>query len=85
MSTNLDHDIAKDGNVISDTVVYQFPEFSFSEARNKSYNQMIQCEFSDKGKVLLEKLAKAGMKITESSEHLQCRYDARNDLSLIHI
>jgi hypothetical protein len=80
LSTNLDHDIAKDGNVISDTVVYQFPEFSFSEARNKSYNQMIQCEFSDKGKALLEKLAKIGMKITESSEHLQCRYDARNNI-----
>jgi hypothetical protein len=80
LSTNLDHDIAKDGNVISDTVVYQFPEFSFSEARNKSYNQMIQCEFSEKGKILLDKLAKKDMKITESSEHLQCRYDARNDI-----
>lgn len=80
LSTNLDHDIAKDGNVISDTVIYQFPEFSFSEARNQSYNQMIQCEFSDKGKLLLNKLAKKGMKITESSEHLQCRYNARNDI-----
>ncbi len=41
---------------------------------------MIQCEFSDKGKLLLNKLAKKGMKITESSEHLQRRYNARNDI-----
>ena len=41
---------------------------------------MIQCEFSEKGKILLDKLAKKDMKITESSEHLQCRYDARNDI-----
>jgi hypothetical protein len=80
LSTNLDHDIASNGNVISDDIVYQFPEFTFSEARNQSYNQMIQCEFSETGKILLNKLAKKNMTITESSEHLECRYDARNDI-----
>ncbi len=80
LSTNLDHDIASDGEVISDDIVYQFPEYTFSEARNKSYNQMIRCEFSEAGKVLLKELAKKGMIITESSDHLQCRYDARNDI-----
>ena len=54
-STNLDQDIAIKGEVISDSITYQFPEYTFSEARNKSYNQMIQCEFSDKGQVLLKK------------------------------
>jgi hypothetical protein len=41
---------------------------------------MIQCEFSETGKILLNKLAKKNMTITESSEHLECRYDARNDI-----
>ena len=80
LSSNLDHDIAIDGKVISDTISYQFPEYTFSEARNKSYNQMIQCEFSDKGQALLNKLKSKNMLITESSDHLQCRYDARNDV-----
>ena len=80
LSSNLDHDIAMDGQVISDTITYQFPEYTFSEARNKSYNQMIQCEFSESGQVLLKKLKAQNMLITESSDHLQCRYDARNDV-----
>ena len=42
--------------VISDTISHQFPEDPFSEARNKSYNQMIQCEFSDKGQALWKNL-----------------------------
>ena len=41
---------------------------------------MIQCEFSETGQVLLKKLKAQGMLITESSDHLQCRYDARNDI-----
>ena len=80
LSTNFDHDIASNGKVISDDIVYQFPEYTFSEARNQSYNQMIQCEFSETGKILLKELAKKDMFITESSEHLQCRYDARHDI-----
>ncbi len=80
LSSNLDHDIAIDGQVVSDTITYQFPEYTFSEARNKSYNQMIQCEFSESGQALLEKLKAQNMLITESSDHLQCRYDARNDV-----
>ncbi len=58
LSTNLDHDIANNGKVISDDIIYQFPEYTFSEARNQSYNQMIQCEFSETGKILLKELAK---------------------------
>jgi len=80
LSSNLDHDVAYNGQVISDTITYQFPEYTFSEARNKSYNQMIQCEFSESGQALLKELKSNGMLITESSAHLKCRYDARNDV-----
>lgn len=80
LSNNMDHDIANNGVIISDTINYQFPEYTFSEARNKSYNTMIQCEFSDKGQKLVRQLAKKNMLITESSSHLQCRYNARNDI-----
>ena len=80
LSTNLDHDISNNGRVISDTITYQFPEYTFSEARNKSYNQMIQCEFSESGQALLRELKAKGMLITESSAHLKCRFDARNDV-----
>ena len=80
LSTNLDHDISTNGRVISDTITYQFPEYTFSEARNKSYNQMIQCEFSESGQALLRELKAKGMLITESSAHLKCRFDARNDI-----
>jgi len=80
LSSNLDHDIAVNGKVISDNIIYQFPEYTFSEARNKSYNQMIQCEFSEKGQNLLKLQLDKNMLLTESSEHLKCRYDARNDI-----
>ena len=80
LSSNLDHDIAIKGEVISDSISYQFPEYTFSEARNKSYNQMIQCEFSESGQALLKKMKAQNMLITESSDHLQCRFDARNDV-----
>tara|TARA_Y100001936_G_scaffold70123_1_gene69199 strand:- start:175 stop:981 length:807 start_codon:yes stop_codon:yes gene_type:complete len=80
LSSNLDHDVAYNGQVISDTITYQFPEYTFSEARNKSYNQMIQCEFSESGQALLKELKANDMLITESSVHLKCRYDARNDV-----
>ncbi len=80
LSSNLDHDISIDGKVISDNIIYQFPEYTFSEARNKSYNQMIQCEFSEKGQNLLRVQVDKNMLLTESSEHLKCRYDARNDI-----
>ena len=80
LSSNLDHDIAVKGEVISDRISYQFPEYTFSEARNKSYNQMIQCEFSESGQALLKKMKAQNMLITESADHLQCRYDARNDI-----
>ena len=80
LSSNLDHDISIDGKVISDNIIYQFPEYTFSEARNKSYNQMIQCEFSEKGQNLLRVQLDKNMLLTESSEHLKFRYDARNDI-----
>lgn len=41
---------------------------------------MIQCEFSESGQTLLKKLKAKGMLITESSAHLKCRHDARNDI-----
>ena len=41
---------------------------------------MIQCEFSDSGQALLKKLKAKNMLITESSDHLKCRYDARHDI-----
>ena len=41
---------------------------------------MIQCEFSDSGQELLRELKARGMLITESSVHLKCRFDARNDV-----
>ena len=65
LSSNLDHDVAYNGQVISDTITYQFPEYTFSEARNKSYNQMIQCEFSESGQALLKELKANDMLITE--------------------
>ena len=80
LSSNLDHDVAINGKVISDNITYQFPEYTFSEARNKSYNQMIQCEFSEKGQKLLKDQVNRDMLISESSEYLKCRYDARNDI-----
>ena len=80
LSSNLDHDVSLNGKVISDNIIYQFPEYTFSEARNKSYNQMIQCEFSQKGQNLLKIQVSRDMLISESSEYLKCRYDARNDI-----
>ena len=80
LSSNLDHDVSLNGKVISDNIIYQFPEYTFSEARNKSYNQMIQCEFSEKGQNLLKIQVSRDMLISESSEYLKCRYDARNDI-----
>ena len=80
LSSNLDHDVAVNGKVISDNIIYQFPEYTFSEARNKSYNQMIQCEFSEKGQKLLKIQVDKDLLISESSEYLECRYDARNDI-----
>ena len=41
---------------------------------------MIQCEFSESGQALLKKMKAKNMLITESSDHLQCRFDARNDV-----
>ena len=33
LSSNLDHDIALKGQVISDSISYQFPEYTFSETQ----------------------------------------------------
>ena len=80
LSNNMDHDISYNGKIISDTINFQFPTYTFSEARNRSYNTMIQCEFSDEGQKLVRQLAEKNMLISESSSHLQCRFDARNDI-----
>tara|TARA_B100001121_G_scaffold105804_1_gene93581 strand:- start:812 stop:1627 length:816 start_codon:yes stop_codon:yes gene_type:complete len=80
LSSNMDHDIALNGNLISDQIAYQFPEYNFAEARAKEHAQATQCEFSEEGKSDRAKLQKIGMSISESSKYLQCRYDSRNSI-----
>jgi len=77
LSSNMDTDIAYEDKIISDSIIFQFPEYNFAEARSKAYGLSIQCEFSDVGKVNRDKLSKKGMKVSESSEYLQCRQDSQ--------
>ena len=80
LSSNMDVDIAYNGELISDTVIFQFPEYNFAEARSKSYGLSIQCEFSGKGLAERERLSKDGLKISESSSYLRCRYDSQKNI-----
>ncbi len=77
LSSNMDTDIAYNNKIISDSIIVQFPEYNFAEARSKAYGLSIQCEFSDQGKINREKLSKKGMKVSESSAYLQCRHDSQ--------
>ncbi|MEC7864449.1 MAG: hypothetical protein VX890_00840 [Pseudomonadota bacterium] len=77
LSSNMDVDIAYQDKLISDSILFQFPEYTFSEARSKAYNLSIQCEFSDEGLLDRDKLQKVGMQIFESSKYLQCRHDSQ--------
>ena len=73
-------DIAYKGKLISDQVIIQFPEYTFSEARSKAYNLSIQCEFSDEGLRDRDKLQQDGMQISESSKYLLCRHDSQKNI-----
>ena len=75
----MDIDIAYQDILISDTVLVQFPEYSFSEARSKAYGLSIQCEFGEEGLANREKLQSRGMKISESSKYLLCRHDSQKN------
>jgi hypothetical protein len=80
LSSNMDTDIAYKGKPISDQVIIQFPEYTFSEARSKAYNLSIQCEFSDEGLRDRDKLQQDGMQISESSKYLLCRHDSQKNI-----
>ena len=79
LSSNMDVDIAYQDNLISDTVLIQFPEYTFSEARSRAYGLTIQCEFGEEGLINRERLQSKGMKISESSEYLLCRHDSQKN------
>lgn len=79
LSSNMDVDIAHQGKLISDTILFQFPEYTFSEARSKAYSLSIQCEFSEEGRLDRDKLQKVGMQISESSKYLLCRHDSQKN------
>ena len=79
LSSNMDVDIAHQGKLISDTILFQFPEYTFSEARSKAYSLSIQCEFSDEGRLDRDNLQKVGMQISESSKYLLCRHDSQKN------
>ena len=79
LSSNMDVDIAYQDKLISDVILVQFPEYSFSEARSKAYGLSIQCEFGKDGLAETEKLQGKGMKISESSKYLLCRHDSQKN------
>ena len=79
LSSNMDVDIAYQDNLISDSVLVQFPEYSFSEARSKAYGLSIQCEFGEEGLANREILQSRGMKVSESSKYLLCRHDSQKN------
>ena len=80
LSTNMDHDISYNNELISDEILYQFPEYNFAEARAKEHAKSTQCEFSTEGLADRAKLQKKGLSLGESSKYLQCRYDSRNSI-----
>ena len=78
LSTNMDHDISYNNELVSDEIFYQFPEYNFAEARAKEHAMSTQCEFSEEGLADRAKLQQRGLSLRESSKYLQCRYDSRN-------
>jgi len=80
LSTNMDHDISHNDMLVSDEILYQFPEYNFAEARAKEHAMSTQCEFSEEGLADRSKLQKKGLNLSESSKYLQCRYDSRNSI-----
>ena len=76
----MDHDISHNNVLVSDVILYQFPEYNFAEARAKEHAMATQCEFSEEGLADRSKLQKKGLNLNESSKYLQCRYDSRNSI-----
>ena len=79
LSSNMDIDIAYNSKIISDSIIFQFPEYNFSEARSKAYGLSIQCEFSDKGLVARDELSRKGLSLSESSSYLKCQHDSQKN------
>ena len=79
LSSNMDVDIAHDSKIISDSIVFQFPEYNFAEARSKAFGLSTQCEFSDKGLIARDELSREGLKLSESSSYLKCRHDSQKN------
>jgi hypothetical protein len=75
----MDADLTYRNEIISDSIIIRFPKYNFAEARAKAYNLYIQCEFSDNGQQNKTKLANKGLKVSESSEFLQCRHDSQKN------
>ena len=44
----MDHDIALNGNLISDQIAYQFPEYNFAEARAMNMLKQLNVSFLKK-------------------------------------
>lgn len=78
LSSNMDHDISQDNQLISDVITFTFPEYNFAEARAKEHAQATQCEFSEEGLQKREEQQSKGLLASESSDYLQCRYDSRD-------
>ena len=79
LSSNMDVDIAYNSEIISDSIIFQFPEYNFAEARSKAYGLSTQCEFSDKGLIARDELSKKGLSLSESSSYLKCQYDSQKN------
>jgi len=79
LSSNMDVDIAYNNKIISDSIIFQFPEYNFAEARSKAYGLFIQCEFSDKGLIARDELSKKGLSLSESSSYLKCQHDSQKN------
>ena len=80
LSSNMDHDVALNKELVSDQIYMRFPEYNFAEARAEAQNLFTQCEFSDNGKARTKALAAKGLKASESSEYLQCTYDSNKSI-----
>ena len=80
LSSNMDHDVALNKELVSDQIYMRFPEYNFAEARAEAHSLFTRCEFSDNGKARTKALAAKGLKASESSEYLQCTYDSNKSI-----
>ena len=79
LSSNMDSDLSYQGNLVSDSIIIRFPEYTFAEARSKAYGLSIQCEFSEDGIKNRSELAKRGLSVSESSNYLKCYHDSQKN------